>query len=1049
MAHSKRILGYFLTISCCASISGCFSIDDYINIIEKEPPEPGDVFDPDENPDIPEQGDNIHPGGSGGVENGDDGDSNDQPGKVEEPVSLSLEFISPSTGDVHGGYEVRVRGTALDETGIVRFGTLQSPQQIFVNDKVVRAIVPAGKQGCVDVSWTQAGETHSVKNGFCYVQNVAIDAVTPNVAVAGQPFFVTLSGQGFDDSTRVAFSNGSASWPLLDPRVESDTVMSGWLPAMEAGEIDVSIANAHSSAYSDDALRLLPELQVLEFSPHVVKTGQPAAIALSGHGLSSDLKISVGGISVSPDIVSEHEGSFITPDLDAGTYDLLVYDAYRQVRFKEAVHYVQNEANAALLSVSPDFGNISGGERIELHGVGLPLSGNAFFGESLATVMERNATRWVVTAPPHAQGVTSVAIGDATIDKAYEYIDYPSATAILPDKGRGGTTAVLTGTGFDENLRVFVGSYEATNIEVNTPTQATIEIPSGFGRLPIVVQQGRARVETTVMFQYDADVEITGLSTEQVSVAGGTKVQIFGGLFDRSMTLTVDGKGVEYTLENPNCLSFMAPAHDAGEVVLTLTCAQGEACGSASLTYFDPTGVNTSASGGAIDGTLHVTVLTVDTAVPIPEATVFLGSNPASAIVGTTDANGHVTFSNPEIRGDQTVVACAPEHSCNTLQPVNAQNITLFLEDWRANDASEVEPEPTPPPQNDAINPIDVVVEYPPSPAYFTGTVGDFGKVELVSNPNHVRAGIVMQSSLSPYSLSYDKDDVYFLTEPGASYRLKARSGDVALALVCGIYDTSTQEFFPKYLGVKRHQFVTNGARIQNHLDCDLPLNQVQNVKMLNAPLKSGPNIVKASAYIFVGDEGYIGGFMGGISETDLVAVTQIPPFRNALQDASLALTVGAYTNGGYPASVFYKYHVIPSDTTLEVGPAAPIPVLVTPSDEDILSTGRLAWSVEYPQNVDFYALTMRMYSSQNNGDLLYQIYLPGTATSAEFPTVYSWPDDKSGMLYIQLTAYKSVREGFDFNLFSTAELRYNYIHSSAYVTRSFQNPKNFSAAQP
>ena len=76
MAHSKRILGYFLTISCCASISGCFSIDDYINIIEKEPPEPGDVFDPDENPDIPEQGDNIHPGGSGGVENGDDGDSN-------------------------------------------------------------------------------------------------------------------------------------------------------------------------------------------------------------------------------------------------------------------------------------------------------------------------------------------------------------------------------------------------------------------------------------------------------------------------------------------------------------------------------------------------------------------------------------------------------------------------------------------------------------------------------------------------------------------------------------------------------------------------------------------------------------------------------------------------------------------------------------------------------------------------------------------------------------------------------------------------------------
>jgi hypothetical protein len=168
---------------------------------------------------------------------------------------------------------------------------------------------------------------------------------------------------------------------------------------------------------------------------------------------------------------------------------------------------------------------------------------------------------------------------------------------------------------------------------------------------------------------------------------------------------------------------------------------------------------------------------------------------------------------------------------------------------------------------------------------------------------------------------------------------------------------------------------------------------------------------------------------------------------RGVLEDATMSYVVGAYSSAQsedgriryfYPATVFYSYDNPITSSILEVGPAAPIPRFLTEDDEDILSTGSIAWTVEYPKNVDFYQLTVTMYSSAGR-QLLYQFYLPGSATSAEFPTYHKWPDDNSGQLYIQLTAYKSIRDGFDFNLFSTAELRYNYIHSSASETLVIQ----------
>ena len=1047
--HFKYLLS-LATVS--FAISGCFDINDYVNFIPEEPPEPDKPYVPIDPGTIPDQDDDpVNPPGSGGIiptpdnqppENGGTSD-NGNSGELVIPDTLELEYVTPATGDVRGGYEVRVRGKALADHGTVQFGTLSSPQQIYVNENVVRTVVPAGRLGCVDVTWTQDGESVSAKNAFCYTEKISVTAVEPQILVAGQPTPITIMGAGFDENTTAYF--GNAMITPAEMQCVSSEKLTGIMAIDQPGTPTLHIANSSSYDAFTNLITVLPELTVDSLAPAYVISGESPQIIIQGSGFDSNTQIRIGNTAVNPSNVTENQITLPAPSMAPGSYDVLIYDNYRQTRLSSALHYLTSDAKPGLIAVSPQFGSSTGGDTVTLIGSQLPQTGNVTFGTQQAEVLTRTSNTWTIKTPA-GTGSVDITLGDHTLNNAFQYITIPQTTSISPEHARvdqNNMTATLTGYGFTDDLRIKFGALESPSVTVQSNNEATAQIPQGSGRVGITLIQNKARVKTNLTFTYDEPSNITGMQPNQAVILGGTTVEIFGRGFQSDMSLWLEDQKID-TLEvkSPNFMTFIAPAHDAGQVTLTLKDKNNQNIDQEILTYFNPSGINTSASGNPINGELHVTVLTVDTAVPIPNATVYIGSDLATSLKRVTDANGRTSFFADELNGAQTVIACAPEHSCNTLQPINASNITLFLEDWHANESDvEIEIPPTPPSDGEMINPIDVTVPYTPKPAYFTGTVGGFGKVDLVSNPNLVRAGIVAQSMLGAYAASYYQDDVYLLRNEGDTYRIRARSGDVALALLCGLYNTQTNEFTPKYIGVKRHQMVTDGAEIVNHLECPLPLNQKQSVKLIDAPLQSGPNMVVANAYLFVGNEGYIGGFMNGKSETDLVVMTRMPPLRDELAEATYAIAAGAYTNMGYPASVFYEYGVKPQNTPIEVGPAAPIPIFLTPTTEDILNTGKLAWKVEHPENVDFYEMTIRMYSSQG-ARLLWQFYMPGTATTAEFPRIHQWPDDISGQIYVQITAYKSIREGFDFNKFSTGDLRHNYIHSSAYATLFIPDPR-------
>ena len=364
MHNSRSIFVMAITLSCLAT--GCYSIDDYINIRHEDPP-------PTTNPDTPTpdpfnpggtDSDNTPPSGSSGITpNPDSGnDNNDGPGKVEDPVVLSVKSLSPAHGSVSGGYEIRVIGSALAENGELYFGQTKSPKLQLVNQQVVRALVPQGRPECVDVLWKQGDEKITLPNGFCYDETLAIDDFTPNIVVQGDDVPISISGSGFDSKTRLAFvpssqnppspsapSNPTAKQlPLYDIRVISNAEIQGSLPEVSPGSYDIIAAGSNGSATSQNKLTVLPKLAISQISPNYATAGKKATFTISGSGFDDNTRVRIGDANVATTLDSDSQISVDYSSSTIGYRDVLIYDDHRQKRLERAIYIASPDDNSTI-----------------------------------------------------------------------------------------------------------------------------------------------------------------------------------------------------------------------------------------------------------------------------------------------------------------------------------------------------------------------------------------------------------------------------------------------------------------------------------------------------------------------------------------------------------------------------------------------------------------------------------------------------------------------------------------------------------------------------
>ena len=88
---------------------------------------------------------------------------------------------------------------------------------------------------------------------------------------------------------------------------------------------------------------------------------------------------------------------------------------------------------------------------------------------------------------------------------------------------------------------------------------------------------------------------------------------------------------------------------------------------------------------------------------------------------------------------------------------------------------------------------------------------------------------------------------------------------------------------------------------------------------------------------------------------------------------------------------------------------------------------------IKKQENVDYYSILIRQVAHYNYQDL-WQFYLPGSATSLDFPPMTLDLEPYSTFsIFVSISAYTSAFKGYDFNYFSTMDLRSAYLKSSGY----------------
>ncbi len=226
------------------------------------------------------------------------------------------------------------------------------------------------------------------------------------------------------------------------------------------------------------------------------QTGCPASQVLTPVTVVSDSEVQVpaegdGGVDVC--------AYFVTVTTPAGTSAVSAYSA-------AVFTYLVLGPAPVVTAVRPGTGPAAGGTSVTIQGINFAVAGGVTgvdFGTTPATSFQVNgdgsvsavapagaagATVRVAVTTPAGQSLVNPNGGDTFTYTAAPAV--PAVTGISPSQGPppGGTTVVITGTGFRADMAVVFGAgHPALSTAWNSPTQMTAVSPAGTGSVDVLV----------------------------------------------------------------------------------------------------------------------------------------------------------------------------------------------------------------------------------------------------------------------------------------------------------------------------------------------------------------------------------------------------------------------------------------------------------------------------------------------------------------------------------------------------------------------------------
>lgn len=975
---------------------------------------------------------------AGGGVGGGGGGMDEDGGQDAGPPVLKVTQVLPPRGASAGGTTVTMLGSAFiagfahsgsEARGqtLIKFGS--NPVQDFqiIDDNTIELRTPPGTAGQTNVSFQNPNGNFSCSGCFTYFDELSVTSVTPKEGPLAGGNTVDLIGTGFTADAEVLFGNNAATQiTLVDSTHLTVTVPRGQV----ADLVDLSVYNKNGTGNLRRVYRYDNELRLAGVSPLTGPVAGGTVVTLTGTGFTGVTQVLFGATAgTALNVVSDSQLTVTSPMAAAtGAVDIKLTNAFETWTAKGAFTYFDPAGAFTVFSVFPHVARP--GDSVTVTGQGFDQVGLAVtLGGQTSTVGAQSFSTAVITVP--ARGAAArrsdvVATGStsATLTQGFTWGLTLATVAPITGPAAGGTSTTVTGTALSPDVEVFFGASKGTTSNVSGETTATVTTPQGSGGTPsdLFAREAADHENEFVLpaaFTFLEPLSIGDVDPGRGAIAGNTLVSVLGSGFSDGMTVSFDvNKAKDVKVIDAHHLTCRTPKGNVGVVDVSVdrpsTSEHDLLPGGYS--YFDPRSISGGMSGGALVGTLNVTVLDSTQGfygAPVPLATVMLGVDPATPFQGTTDDRGQITFSDPSLVKAQTVTVFKDEYESATVTGVNTENVTVFISRTGGGSGN---PGNGPP---------------PPPPSVISGHVTGFKAPRSLTSSEHLEARVfVAQTSLfggPPFGgVPSHQGQKWQVTTDGAEYLLFTSAGLRATYAIFGIANNQTGSFEPYLMGIKKGITTSSDDPATNediildtHLDLTVPITIDSPLSFPDMMGNVLPGNNSVYAWLDLGAEGFVPnpnnwatGTASSSSVSSAASMMQFPNFPH-LDGSNFVFLNESQGTTAYPASFYFRRQPGDMSQGITIGP-----MLGAPDITDPLMTfdGTISWNLGTGATPDIHDVQI-VLPTLFGLVTLWEVVLPGNQTSITLPpnAVQKLRNEQAGQSLFVLI-YSSTSPKFDYS---------------------------------
>jgi hypothetical protein len=487
---------------------------------------------------------------------------------------MSVASLDISNGSRVGGTTVVIAGSGFYAVAGVTFNgvsvtsyTVDSPSQITVST----GVGTANGTGNVVVSsiYTSATKT----NAWTYwpVMSVSSLDVSNGSTVGGTT--VVLTGAGFFSVSSVTFNGIVAASFTVDSLTQITAVTSSKVSNGDVG--NVVVTSPYTSATKSNAWTYWPPMSVSSLSVSNGSTVGNTTVVITGAGFYSVTGITFNGVAVSSFTVNSITQITVTTAAGTsnGTGNVVVTSNFTSATGTNLWTYWQP---VVVSSLDVTNGPRAGGTTVVVTGSGFySVSGVTFNGVAVTSYTVDSLTQITVStgAKLSSNGdvgavVVTTTYTSGTKSSAWTYWPPMGVTSLNVSNGSkvGGTTVLITGTGFYSVTGVTFNGDAVSSFTVDSVTQITVVTGAGSanGTGNVVVTSNFTSATGTSLWTYWPPMAVTSLDVTSGSFVGGTAVNVTGTGFWNVSGITIKGVPVRsFTVNSETSATIVTDANMA------------------------------------------------------------------------------------------------------------------------------------------------------------------------------------------------------------------------------------------------------------------------------------------------------------------------------------------------------------------------------------------------------------------------------------------------------------------------------------------------------